>query len=293
MSDFFFSKLPVGHAIRTMTRTSASASLLQESAMGTGVASSADAARQQCAAMAWVLSDVYSVTAVRKLPQAARAYLLQLFGIDPSPHTPALQAARIEAHRALHHPELAGDNDNVSVANRPEEGGGNGGGGGGGGAASAGQPGDVTSGFAPALLPATQLAALHAVPVGEVWKLLDAAGVPHSPGNADFLLRAAAWAAEKLRTLDDVRALPDGIQDQMLACFDIPAARKPEARRHSLLMSLQSCRDSAWSVDPGLSFGLVNRDRSELFRLADRLTAPKPDARSTTNFYARAVSVTW
>jgi hypothetical protein len=67
----------------------------------------------------------------------------------------------------------------------------------------------------------------------------------------------------------------------MLACFDIPAAWKPEAPRHALHMLLQSCRDSAWSTDPSLSFGLVNRDRAELLRLAERLTAPKPEARST------------
>jgi hypothetical protein len=35
--------------------------------------------------------------------------------------------------------------------------------------------------------------------------------------------------------------------------------------------SRQACRDSAWALDPGLSFGLVNRKRSELFCLAERL----------------------
>jgi hypothetical protein len=44
--------------------------------------------------------------------------------------------------------------------------GGDGNGGGGGGGDGAGQPGDVINGFVPALLPATQLAALRAVPVG-------------------------------------------------------------------------------------------------------------------------------
>ena len=283
MGDFFFSKLPVGHAIRTMTRAAASASLQQEAAMGSDVAASADGARQQCAAMAWALSDVYSVSAVRKLPSAARVYLLQLFGLSVSPRSASAQADRIEAHRTLHHPELAGNDD----ADGAGGGGGNGGGdngGSGGGAAGAGPQGDPSIGFSSALLPAGPLAALQAISIGELRRLLDAAGVPHDLGSAVSSVRmrgaAAAWAAEKLRTLDDVRALPDTIRSQMIDCFDIPAAWKSEARLQALLVVLQSCRNSPWSIDPGLSCGLVDRTRSELFRFTERLTAAKPEAHS-------------
>jgi hypothetical protein len=37
--------------------------------------------------------------------------------------------------------------------------------------------------------------------------------------------------------------------------------------------SRQACRDSAWALDPGRSFGSVNRQLSEFFRLAERLSA--------------------
>ncbi len=47
MGDFFFSKLQVGHAIRTMSRAAALASLSQEPAMDTAVAASVDAARRR------------------------------------------------------------------------------------------------------------------------------------------------------------------------------------------------------------------------------------------------------
>jgi hypothetical protein len=74
---------------------------------------------------------------------------------------------------------------------------------------------------------------------------------------------AAAWAAEKLRSLEEVLALPDGIQARLFDCFDIPAAWRPEVRRASLVTLLQGCRDSAWALDAGLSGGLVNRQHSE------------------------------
>jgi hypothetical protein len=79
-------------------------------------------------------------------------------------------------------------------------------------------------------------------------KLLDAAGVPHGAGIPDSDVRskgaAAAWAAEKLRSLEEVLSLPDGIQARLFDCFDIPAAWRPEVRRASLLTLLQGCRDS-------------------------------------------------
>ncbi len=48
---------------------------------------------------------------------------------------------------------------------------------------------DDTSGFALALLPAAQVAALLAIPHSESLKLLDAAGVPHSAADTDADLR--------------------------------------------------------------------------------------------------------
>ncbi len=53
------------------------------------------------------------------------------------------------------------------------------------------------------------------------------------------------------------------------------------AARFALLTLLQTCSDSAWALDTGLSGGLVNRQRSELFRLADRLSATKQAATTT------------
>jgi hypothetical protein len=116
-------------------------------------------------------------------------------------------------------------------------------------------------------------------------KLLDAAGVPHGVGIPDSDVRskgaAAAWAAEKLSSPEEVSALPDGVQALLLDCFDIPAAWRPEARRHSLFMLLQACHESAWALDPGLSCGLVNRQRSELFRFAERLSMSKQASTTT------------
>ena len=69
--------------------------------------------------------------------------------------------------------------------------------------------GDDTGGFASALLAPPQVHALLALPTGELQKLLDAAGAPHSAAHTGADLRskcaAAAWAAEKLRSIDDVR----------------------------------------------------------------------------------------
>jgi hypothetical protein len=291
MGDFFLSKLPAGHAILSMTRAAASTSLSQEPAFGAAVAVGVDEARLQCAAMSWLLSDVYSQATFLKLSAPARAYALQLCGLDVNPRGAPAQAARIHAHLTTHHPVLAGQGGGGGSGGGG--GGGNagggggagagqgsgGGGGGGGGGGPVGAPGDDTGGFAPALLSPPQLAALLALPCAEIKKLLDAAkGVPHGAGIPDSDVRskgaAAAWAAEKLRSPEDVSALPDGVQARLLDCFDIPAAWRPEARHLSLFTLLQSCRDSAWALDPGLSCGLVNRQRSELFVLPSDFRRP-------------------
>jgi hypothetical protein len=56
--------------------------------------------------------------------------------------------------------------------------------------------GDDTDGFAPALLPAHQTAALFNIPRAELRKLLDAAGLPYGPGtpDADLSIKCAAAA---------------------------------------------------------------------------------------------------
>ena len=74
-------------------------------------------------------------------------------------------------------------------------------------------PGDDTGGFASALLPAHQTAALFNITRAELRKLLDAAGLPYGPGTPDADLRikcaAAVWAAKKLRSAGEFHALPD------------------------------------------------------------------------------------
>jgi hypothetical protein len=109
-------------------------------------------------------------------------------------------------------------------------------------------------------------------------KLLDAAGVPHRAAYTDADLRtkcaAAAWAAEKIRSSGDIRALAPGVQDRMLNAFEVHAAWKPEARHQPLINVLHTCRNAAWSLDPQLIHGLVHHERSELFQLVERLIAP-------------------
>jgi hypothetical protein len=299
MGVFFITKLPAGHAILSMTRAAASSSLTNESAFGAVIAPGVDETRRQCAAMSWLLSDIYSQANFQKLTAASRVYALQLCGLDAGGRA-AAQAARLHAHLIAHHPALVGQGGGGGGGGGGSSGGGGGGagsgqggaggggaggGGGGGGQGPAAPPGDDTGGFAPALLPPPQLVALLALPCAKIKKLLDAAGVPHGAGILDSEVRskgaAAAWAAEKLRSVEEVLALPDGVQARLFGCFDIPTAWRPEARRASLLTLLQTCRDSAWALDPELSGGLVNLQRSELFRLAERLSATKQVATTT------------
>ena len=64
MGDHFFSLLPAGHAIRSITLVAARASLGGESAFVVPVGPAVVDARLQCAAIAWALSSAYS-SAVR------------------------------------------------------------------------------------------------------------------------------------------------------------------------------------------------------------------------------------
>jgi hypothetical protein len=63
----------------------------------------------------------------------------------------------------------------------------------------------------------------------------------------------------------------------MLNAFAVPAAWKSEARQQALVTLLQACRDCSWAIDPSLCFGLVNRGRSELFRLGEKAAAARSD----------------
>ncbi len=144
--------------------------------------------------------------------------------------------ARIDSHRTEHHPALAvppqaDGNANVGASAQGGAGAGVLGGAGPsahGGAGANPQAGDDTEGFAPALLPAKQVEALLAVPRPELRKILDSAGVPHAPATVDADLHikyaAVAWAAEKRRSIADVRTLDDGLRDRMPNVFAVPAA---------------------------------------------------------------------
>ena len=93
MENHFFSKLPHGHVIRSIAKAAAITKLQSEPMVVAAPADNVEDLRRQCAAVVWVLSDVYSLDAVVKLPPAARTFLLKLFG----PHSGG--AARAQARR--------------------------------------------------------------------------------------------------------------------------------------------------------------------------------------------------
>ena len=76
MENHFFSKLPHGHAIRSIAKAAAITKLRSEPMVIAASADNVDDLRRQCAAVAWVMSDVYSLDAVVKLPLAAPAFYL-------------------------------------------------------------------------------------------------------------------------------------------------------------------------------------------------------------------------
>jgi hypothetical protein len=170
MGDYFFNELPTGHAIRSLSLAAATTSLGIEPTVAGAVGTTVDDARRQCAAITWLLSDVYSKAAVLALPQQSRNYLIKLLGLPAGPRTAETLATRITAHQFAHHPEL----DDGAAG----DGHGNGG-------ADGGVQGDDTGGFAPALLPPPQVAALLAIPRGEISKLLDTTCVPHRAADTD------------------------------------------------------------------------------------------------------------
>lgn len=269
MSDFFFSKLPQGHAIRSIAKPAATTSIRAEAMVTAAPDSNVDRLRRQCAAVVWVSSDVYSVDAVEKLAAADRTYLLKLFGLSAGGGSKA-QAQRIDAHVKLHRPGA----DSHPSANNGGGAGASGGvdGGGGGGA-----PGVGPDGLAGALLTPAQAATLDKIPRAALVALLSAAGMPLDAGDTLGVLRSkcatATWAGERLRQPYDVHALPAAVASRVVEAFGIPSGWKAEARDRALDSLLQACRDSPWAVDPSTSHGLISADRSAIFRVAEQLQA--------------------
>ena len=98
MSDFFFSKLPQGHAIRWISGSQVATNSIQaEALVVAALDSSVDGLRRQRAAVVWVSSDVCSLEAVEKLQPAELSFLLKLFGLSDGGASEA-QARRIDAH---------------------------------------------------------------------------------------------------------------------------------------------------------------------------------------------------
>jgi hypothetical protein len=158
MTNFFFSKLPQGHAIRTIVRAAALSTIQAEAMVVAAPASHIDDLRRQCAAVVWVSSDVYSIEAVEKLSAPDRAYLLKLFGLGGG-GTSKAQARRIDVHIQSHRPAAAAPNAAGAGGAAGGGAGANGGGGGGGppsrGAAGAGAAPAAGAGGAPPPRPPT------------------------------------------------------------------------------------------------------------------------------------------
>ena len=104
MGDYFFNKLPTGHAIRTLSLAATTTSLGNEPAVAGAVGTTVDDAHRQCAAVIWLLSDVFSKAAVLALPLPSRNYLIKLLGLPPAHRAADAQADRITAHQFAHHP---------------------------------------------------------------------------------------------------------------------------------------------------------------------------------------------
>jgi hypothetical protein len=100
MTDYFVSRLPIGHAIRTMNKTVATANVTNEPMVIAAPEANLPDLRKQCAAVVWVNSaGVYSLENVEKLPATERGFLLKLFGLSTT-GSPKTQAKRIDDHVA-------------------------------------------------------------------------------------------------------------------------------------------------------------------------------------------------
>ena len=120
MENHFFSKLPHGHAIRSIAKAAAIAKLRSEPMVISDPADNVDDLRRQCAAVVWVMSDVYSLDAVAKLPLAARAFLLKLFGL-PLGGAEGTQSRRIDVHVASFRPRAGGQATDASESSATAE----------------------------------------------------------------------------------------------------------------------------------------------------------------------------
>ena len=299
MADYFLSKLPANHAIRTLSRAAAAAMVRGSPLAVAAPDNTLAGARRQCAALAWANSDVCTIGTVEKLAAVDRAFLLSLFGLALG-GTAKAQARVIDAHVRTNRPAPASGGAGAVAAAPPAAGGpvaaaALAAGGPVAAAPAAGAPaaaspldaggGASASGLADVLLDSAQLVALHALDKPAILSLLHAAGVPCDPiSDSIHTLRdkcaAAAWAGERLRFTGDVNALPGPAQSRLADAFGIPACWRAEARDQALESLLQVCRDSSWARDPLASRGLIHADRSAIFRVAEELQEAQSRQRS-------------
>ncbi len=147
MADYFVSRLPVGHAIKDITKLSATNTVSNEPMIIAEPESTAPLLRRPCTAVVWARSDAYSLENVKKLPTSEHAYLLKLFGLV-GVGSAKTQAKRIDDHVITY---------SVVVGPPPPNVGGAGGGAGGGeGGTPSPLPPPVAGGLVVALLPQEQ-----------------------------------------------------------------------------------------------------------------------------------------
>ena len=106
MADYFYSRLPGGHAVKDIQKPAATHTVRGEQMIIAAPETTLPLLRRQCAAVVWVRSDAYSLENLEKLPGADRAYLLKLFGLA-SGGSIKTQAKRIDDH-VLIYPVAAG-----------------------------------------------------------------------------------------------------------------------------------------------------------------------------------------
>jgi len=99
-NTYFTTKLPANHEILSkpqavlLKRLRASALLTPKHV----VVGNVQAFREQCAALVWLESDVYSLAAVKQLPPTSRIVLCTMLGIPTTPVAVQAQAGRICQH---------------------------------------------------------------------------------------------------------------------------------------------------------------------------------------------------
>ena len=81
MADYFYSRLPGGHAVKDIQKPAAAHTVRGEQMIIAGPETTLPLLRRQCAAVVWVRSDAYSLENLEKIPSTERTYLLKLFGL--------------------------------------------------------------------------------------------------------------------------------------------------------------------------------------------------------------------